>query len=424
MSSLKKFNSIEEFNIYRNQDGWDYPAVNIVKAGDINETHYNNELRMRWYSSDTAKVPVILGDLTHDKFVEWVKEAAVPCEIKNDGTDFSTFRPIYALSNGKLAGYDYSKRNDSSGSHYDTNTDDYAINLDYLQMVAIKNINVGLFENKSEGWKEVRFNLDKGCPKGFHRWFPEEKKLFGRYVNFYQSGDNPGVNICKSVGYTNSNVIKSGSNLINQNNSNLLFMTYWEYLVLQYIMCAYYKSFDIYQSIDLSNRSTGFGDQSSIAHHYINNPHYTTPINSECGRFLYIEGIQSGVLPLWLTGIFIGEGNKYYMTYSDTIANSEGWINANRPEDETVVKDVANFPKVYDVSGNWISLNSYVFDIDLFAFPANSVIGSSTSGFYNQVFASSFSAEKCLSSFSGLVTRRYISGADNYTLCTMKYPNS
>ena len=111
-------------------------------------------------------------------------------------------------------------------------------------MVAIKNINVGLFENKSEGWKEVRFNLDKGCPKGFHRWFPEEKKLFGRYVNFYQSGDNPGVNICKSVGYTNSNVIKSGSNLINQNNSNLLFMTYWEYLVLQYIMCAYYKSFN------------------------------------------------------------------------------------------------------------------------------------------------------------------------------------
>ena len=423
MSSLKKFNSIEEFNIYRNQDGWDYPAVNIVKAGDINETHYNNELRMRWYSSDTAKVPVILGDLTHDKFVEWVKEAAVPCEIKNDGTDFSTFRPIYALSNGKLAGYDYSKRNDSSGSHYDTNTDDYAINLDYLQMVVIKNINVGLFENKSEGWKEVRFNLDKGCPKGFHRWFPEEKKLFGRYVNFYQSGDNPGVNICKSVGYTNSNVIKSGSNLINQNNSNLLFMTYWEYLVLQYIMCAYYKSFNIYNDIiSLDNKSTGYGDQKD------NN--ITTSIDSEYGRFFYIEGIQSKALPLWLTGIFIGEDSKYYMTYSDISANWEDWINANRPENsnEEPMKNVDNFPKVYDVSGNKINVasqNLYVSDIDLFAFPTE-MSGTSSSGFYGTSDTMlEFIIERCLNSFCGLVERNYSSyGFSNYTFCTMKYPNS
>ena len=387
---IKKFGSVEEFNSYRSKDGWGYPSVNYIKNGEESSVHYNNELIMQWNENDTAKAPSFYGDVSHDDFKAWVDSAAKVCEIKKDGSDFAYLK----MSGNNVA--DYTLRADGSASHYTT-----ADKADYLQMTEIKNINVGLFKDSVKGTKQVRFNFDAGCPKGFYKWFPNSTsgtKLFGRYdvapITSTSAAGTEGINCCygESQGaYTEYNYEKgnwSSNTLlagIKATNANLLEETYWEHLVMSYLFCAYYKTFDT-QSVATGlqsgyNKNPGYAGQwTAGGTDGILTPHGKNPVvndNNEAYKFMHLENPLHGKQWIWGAG-WVGKSTEgkgeYWLTLDDIVANKTA----------TLSKNDAQFYGTY-IAGSTIT-GKYISKIDLFGVPTEANASSST-GFYDGFWA-------------------------------------
>ena len=395
-NNLKKFDSTAAYVAFRSRDGWDYPAVHVVQAGNVQETHYNNEFRMRWYDDDVAKYPRFYGDVSRDQFRDWVDNASRPCEIHKSGGSVNSEPVIlyYALNAGTTSVNSWQYLNDGTSSHYGS--------TDYLEMTEIDNINVGLFENKSEGWKEVRFNFDRGCPSGFHKWFPNSRtgtKLWARYdsipVDTVSTVSTYGINVApfQSMGSYNSSAgeynkgIWSADTLLagmKAMSLPLLEETYWEHLVLTYIYCAFFGTFDtqsIYRGRTSGSQAQSMAiDTGSTDYRY---DHYGELAFNESGmnsyRFLHIEDAIHGKAMLWAAGAAVDNKNKvYYMTYDDIKAN-------------TFSSTTASFNRDYtDVSGFICALTTttskcYMKNIDLFGMPTETS-GTSDTGFYDFAF--------------------------------------
>lgn len=385
---IKKFGSVEEFNSYRSKDGWGYPSVNYIKNGEESSVHYNNELIMQWNENDTAKAPSFYGDVSHDDFKAWVDSAAKVCEIKKDGSNFAYLK----MSGNNVA--DYTLRADGSASHYNT-----ADKADYLQMTEIKNVNVGLFKDSVKGTKQVRFNFDAGCPKGFYKWFPNSTsgtKLFGRYdvapITSTSAAGTEGINCCygESQGaWTENNYAKgnwSSNTLlagIKATNANLLEETYWEHLVMSYLFCAYYKTFDT-QSVATglqSGYNNGYAGQwTAGGTDSILTPHGKNAVvngNNEAYKFMHLENPLHGKQWIWGAG-WVGKSvegkGEYWLTLDDIVANKTA----------TLSKNDAQFYGTY-LAGSTI-YNKFISKIDLFGVPTEANASSST-GFYDGFWA-------------------------------------
>lgn len=390
-NNIRKFDSTAQYQKYRNTDGWAYPAVNVVSNGIETQTHYNNELRMRWSTTDTTIVPTFSGDISLADFKTWVDNASYPCEIKKDGTDFAYIK----RSTGSSVA-DWTLRSDNSASHY--NTDD---KTNYLQMTEIENVNVGLFENTAEHWQEVRFNFDKGCPEGFHKWFAHPywnasrgkyTKLIGRY-NSTPAGTNTsdtaaGINCAFGLSqggtkYDNYTLGNWTANLLlaatKATNANLLEETYWEHVVLSYIFSAYYGTFNHqsifyghatdYNTAENPKTPTGAGAGAGLNGHTdsLLVPHGTkvsNPSTTNGGyRFMHIENAIHGQQWIWGAG-WGGNNGKYYMTYDDIKANASATFIASNAD------VVGTYPTTLD--------NSYFGNADLWGVPTNTSGGSSS----------------------------------------------
>ena len=385
--NLRKFTSNEAYNQYKATDGWDYPSVCFVQTNTQYEVHYNKEFIMRWSTADSSKVPVFLGDISHDEFKAWVDKASRVCEIKKDGTDFAY---LYSDKNNNYNVLDYTKREDgTANSHY--NTEDKA---DYLQMAEIQNVNVGLFENQIEGWTEVRFDWDSGCPAGFHKWFPNSKsgtKLFGRY-DIMPNDTTGGIDICYGQSQSGS-FTWSASTILSRTkatNANLLEMTYWEHLVMTYIFCAYYKTFNT-QSIfgglqsgsEAIARAYENGSVDTILTHNGGKDVTISSTTNKAYKFLHLENPIYGKQWIWGAG-WLGDSTaasgtelttgKYWMTYDDIKANARATMYASDAD----VKGI--YPCGSSVS------QKYFKEIDLWGVPQD-ISGSSASGFYDGFWA-------------------------------------
>ena len=400
-TNLKNFKSTADYKKYRATDGWGYPAINVVTNETESQIHYNNELRMRWYDADVAKTPTFTGDVSIAKFKAWVDLASLPCEIKKDGTNFGYIK----RSSGSTVA-DFTLRSDSTASHY--NTGDKA---SYLQMTEIQNVNVGLFQNTQEGWKEVRFNFDSGCPRGFHKWFAHPywnstltnsvtgntgvwTKLVGRYdstpvttcsdtasgINIMYGDSQGAIDIPNSTyakGNWSANYILASTKATN---SNLLTETYWEYLVLVYIFSAYFKTFNhqsIYTGLN-SGANTGNSGQWTNGQTDTLLTHYGQ-LGTDMGyRFLHVENAIHGKQLLWGSG-FMGDGTagKYYMSFDDVKSNINAQMDTSTNADIIGTYNTA-------LSSSWIT------NMDIYGIPVT-VGSSSSTGFYDGAWSSNSS---------------------------------
>ena len=341
MKNIKKFRNLEEFREYRATDGWGYPAINYVGTDDGGkQVFYNNEFIMRWYDEDTLKVPVFAGDIKYDDFKTWVENSSWPCEIKKDGTGFNYLRREETLD-GKVKLVDRNRLDNGTTSHYSSPDKD-----DYLQMTEIPNINIGLFsgvDNIKGSYKEVRFNFDKGCPVGFRKWFGKSKfnkerdcytKLLGRY-----DAVNTEAGLVCSVGnqivYSKKWVPKKFKAARQKTNKDLLGITYWEQLVLSFILTAYYKTFNhntiFPTTCNIQNKVTGDSDAEesglSIA--------YTTYMKGDVNegkvssfRFMHLENPfffnkRGGIFTFGYLVSKTDEGDKISIKFDEVLANDE-----------------------------------------------------------------------------------------------------
>lgn len=430
--NIKRFASTGEYEKWKATDGWSYPSVCFVESNIESQIYYNNEFIMRWNENDVAKVPTFLGDISWEDFKDWVDNASRPCEVKKDGTDFAYLDPD-----------DLTLTIDGDDSHYG---EDYP---DYLQMAEIENINVGLFQNSKTGTKEVRFNFDPGCPEGFHKWFShpywnEElgkwTKLIGRYnvmpitntsnaskegvivnAGFTQhpAGASSGSYSAPLYGNWNSNNILAGikATLTEEAKASgyeALSFTYWEHLVMSYIFCAYFKTFDS-QSIvkGLQNNAdqhttthiTGSCDNPSTITQGDTSSHYlaytATGSNNEGYRFMWIEDALHGNQWIWGAG-WVGNGapdpGQYWMVFDDRVANVAATLNKNNAD------VFGTFPHTMS--------SSYIKSIDVYGVPTE-VGGSSSTGFYDGAWVSASDSRVA-----------YLGGAANYGLiggCWARY---
>ena len=412
-SNIKKFDSKEAFDAYRATDGWAYPSVNYITNNEESSIHYNNEFIMEWNENDTIKAPAFYGDVSHDEFKAWVDKCAKPCEIKKDGTDFAYIKRV-SDSSSEVDDWTLRHGTNAGSSHY-SDTDNGT--SDYFQMVELQNINVGLFKDTKKGTKQIRFNFDKGCPDGFHKWFPNSTdgtKLFGRYdiaptVSTSTAGTN-GIEVCfgssqgtylnttsgltngYSKGNWNSEKLLEGINHVNAGldssvSGKYQFMeeTYWEHLVMSYIFCAYFKTFDtqsVYRGLDLGYTdgnagqwSAGTVDNSVKTH--LGSTHGTPGSNTSPYKFLHIENALHGKQWIWGAGWW-GNNGKYYMTFDDKKAN----LACNLA--------IANADITGTYATNWSQ--TYITDIDLYGVPEDTTgatgestqyTGSSSRGFFD-----------------------------------------
>ena len=389
--NIKKFTSTAEYDAFRSTDGWAYPNVSFIETNIENQVRYNNEFIMRWSDNANNKVPTFLGDVSHEDFVAWVDNASMPCEIKKDGTGFNYLKPddftkTINIVNGTETGT----------SHYQTEDKN-----DYLQMTEIANINVGLFQDSSKGTKEVRFNFDKGCPKGFHKWFAhpfwnENRGVYTKLIARYDSapaGENTsatsaGINVAygdSQGAWTSDNYAKGNwsSNLLHAANkatgANILEETYWEHVVLTYIFSAYFKTFDhqsIYGGLQ-SDYNSGNAGQWKAGQTDSLNSHKGQLGNNMGYRFMHIENAIHGKQWIWCAG-WVGNvtatTGTYWMTYDDIIANKAA----------TMAKDDADVYGPF-LGGSGVE-NKFIGKIDLWGNPIEAG-GSSSSGFYDAVWA-------------------------------------
>lgn len=401
--NIKKFTSTEEYEKWKATDGWSYPSVCFVESNLESQLYYNNEFIMRWNDNDVAKTPTFLGDIGWDEFKAWVDQASVPCEIKKDGTGFAYLNPA-----------DLTKTTSGASSHYGA---DYP---EWLQLAEIENVNVGLFQNSKTGTKEVRFNFDKGCPEGFHKWFAhpywnETKKkytkLFGRYnITATDTVSTVGTNgvdcnagLRQGDSYSNpskgvwcSDTILTGIKATMSAEAKslgyeALSVTYWEHLVMSYVFSAYFKTFNAQdivkglqnnQELHSQNHINGTCDTATMTKGGINS-HYkaytATGSDNEGYRFLWLENPLHGQLWIWAAG-WVGNGatnpGQYWMTFDDKIANLSATM------DKTKADVFGNF--AYNAN------SAYIKKIDVYGCPIE-VGASSSTGFYDGMWSISLS---------------------------------
>lgn len=406
--NIRKFTSQADYDAYKAEDGWDYPSVSFVETSIDSQVHYNNEFIMRWYDNAVIKTPSFYGEVSHDDFKKWVDHASYACEIPRNSTSASDV-VFYPTTTGTNTVTDWDSLHRTDGS--------------YLQMALIENINVGCFQDTSKGIKEIRFNFDKGCPDGFHKWFSHgtdaftatdgvidesthkyfknTSKLFGRYdvapitSTTQASTGAEGINMCANSsqgtgqnwstytlegGYTkgnwNSNALLAG---IKATNANLLELTYWEHYVMTMIFCAYYGTFNVQ---DIYNGMTNNYSAGGQAGDFINGTtestlftHYgevsTNSGSNTAYRFMHLENPLHGKQWIWGAG-WKGSNGTYYMTFDDKKAN----------EAATMVNSKADVTGTY--ATNWSQ--SYISKIDVFGVPT-AVEGSSSSGFFDAAWS-------------------------------------
>ena len=408
--NIRKFTSQAAYDAYKAADGWDYPSVSFVETEIDSQVHYNNEFIMRWKTTDTNKVPSFYGEVSHDTFKNWVDHASRPCRVlKSDHTQ----QDVYTVtSNGSVSDW-------SQFSKTDTN---------YLHMTRIQNINVGCFQDTSKGIKEIRFNFDKGCPDGFHKWFPnataaDGSKLWGRYditavTTTAQAGSN-GINcasgLCHNPNLDGSHAYDPGINpdieggetsfgnwradyiLAGCKSVGGLAMTYWEYYVLTMIFSAYYGTFDT-QSIfhGLTNNYTtanayggahqwtnGNTDVLMTPHGALTDAHHNEyQTGADQGyRFMHIENAIHGKQWLWgagWSGKMTHSGGQYMMAFDDLKANADATLttaNAEYTSGLTVPSGDTNITNNEGtITGDqpWGRTDpKYVTDIDIYGVPCS-----------------------------------------------------
>ena len=425
--NIKRFNSHSDYEKWKATDGWDYPNVSFIDSLTEQALYYNNEFIMRWSNNDTVITPTFLGDISHEEFKAWVDQCSNPCEIKKDGTEFAYLKHT-----------DLTKKLDGTDSHYG---EDYP---DFLQFSEIENINVGLFQNTKEGWCEVRFNFDKGCPKGFHKWFAhpywnvEKKKytkLIGRYniipvdtVSTIATNGitiNAGFNMNPTNGsftYTyekenlSANAILSGINNTltteaTEAGMKLLEITYWEHLVMSYIFAAYFKTFDS-QSIALGlqddwrnfcgNYPNGAIDSATTFLKGAGDSHFavasTTNNSNQIYKFLWLDMPLFGQQWIWGAG-FVGNSavipGQYWMTFDDLVANKA----ATMSKDDADV--IGQYPA--NISG------TYIKTMDLFGVPQTAG-GSSSTGLYDG-FWNTVPQDNCIAYLGGISSDGLLCGS-------------
>lgn len=429
--NIRKFTSQAAYDAYKAADGWDYPSVSFVETEIDSQVHYNNEFIMRWKTTDTNKVPSFYGEVSRDTFKNWVDHASRPCRVlKSDHTQ----QDVYTVtSNGSVSDW-------SQFSKTDTN---------YLHMTRIQNINVGCFQDTSKGIKEIRFNFDKGCPNGFHKWFPnataaDGSKLWGRYditavTTTAQAGSN-GINcasgLCHNPNLDGSHAYDPGINpdieggetsfgnwradyiLAGCKSVGGLAMTYWEYYVLTMIFSAYYGTFDT-QSVfhGLTNNYTtanayggahqwtnGNTDVLMTPHGALTDAHHSEyQTGADQGyRFMHLENPIHGKQWIWGAGWggkVTANGGNYIMTFDDIRANNSATYNTAAAGDYT--SPALSMPSSDSTSvnntGAWgYVANRFVTDIDVYGVPCDLYVdgndghnqdGSSSTGFYDAMWA-------------------------------------
>lgn len=425
--NIRKFTSQADYDAYKANDGWDYPSVSFVETDIDSQVHYNNEFIMRWNVADTSKTPSFYGEISHDWFKDWVDHASRPCRVlKSDHTQ----QDVYDVKS------DGSVSNWSQFSTTDTN---------YLHMTRIQNVNVGCFQDTSKGIKEIRFNFDKGCPQGFHKWFPNStasdgSKLWGRYDITAPAGTNvsavgtEGIDCaagrCHNPDLTNDPVYDGGTTYGNWRADYILSgckavgglaMTYWEYYVLTMIFSAYYKNFntqDVFHGLTENyNTSNHWGG----AHQWLNgNTDYLTAPHGQLSdsdsnrssanatgvnqgyRFMHLENPIHGKQWIWGAGwggTVTANGGNYIMTFDDIRANASATYNTAADGDYT--SPALSMPSSDSTSvnntGAWgYVANRFVTDIDVYGVPCDLYVdgnnghnqdGSSSTGFYDAMWA-------------------------------------
>ena len=341
--NFKKFESKAAYDVYRSSDDWWYPAVNFIKVDNDRIVHYNNELIMRWDPRDTVKTPTFFGDVSWEKFKDWVDNASRPCEIPADTTDPASDIKYLDTENFNL-------NTEGEASHLN--------NIHWLQMAEIENINIGLFEAKNGKWREVRFNFDKGCPKGFHKWFPNTvngKKLIGRYDTAVYDDTYVANNRGQTGTHNLSEKIREATA---NTNPNLLSLTYWEYHVLVFIFCAYYKTFDVQSVCDglcwastsdptannyfekiESGYPNGWIDTRVSGHagkHILSNYSSVSGHNNEAYKFMWLENPIFGKNYLRVAGCNTGTDGLYFC-YDDIKANHNKSLSYDKEQIEKII---------------------------------------------------------------------------------------
>lgn len=427
--NIRKFTSQADYDAYKANDGWDYPSVSFVETDIDSQVHYNNEFIMRWNVADVNKTPSFYGEISHDEFKNWVDHASRPCRVlKSDHTQ----QDVYDVNS------DGSVSNWSDFSTTDTN---------YLHMTRIQNINVGCFQDTSKGIKEIRFNFDKGCPQGFHKWFPNStasdgSKLWGRYDITAPAGTNVsavgtnGIDCaagrCHNMDLSLSSPYDGGSYgnwradyILNGCKAvGGLAMTYWEYHVLTMIFSAYYKTFNTQDVFHGLTENYTTNNHWGGAHQWLNgNTDYLTAPHGQLSdsdsnrssanatgvnqgyRFMHLENPIHGKQWIWgagWAGKMTTSGGQYIMTFDDVKANIAATLdvsNANYtsgltvPSGTTALDATEGTPSV-----PWgRTERAFVTDIDVYGVPssiyldggtdASKGVGSSTSGFYDAMWS-------------------------------------
>lgn len=424
--NIRKFTSQAAYDAYKANDGWDYPSVSFVETDIDSQVHYNNEFIMRWNVADTSKTPSFYGEISHDEFKNWVDHASRPCRVlKSDHTQ----QDVYDVnSDGSVSDW-------SDFSTTDTN---------YLHMTRIQNVNVGCFQDTSKGIKEIRFNFDKGCPQGFHKWFPNStasdgSKLWGRYditapdgTNVSAVGTN-GIDCAAgrchnmdlslsspydggSYGNWRADYILSGCKAVGG-----LAMTYWEYHVLTMIFSAYYKTFNTQDVFHGLTENYTTNNHWGGAHQWLNgNTDYLTAPHGQLSdsdsnrssanatgvnqgyRFMHLENPIHGKQWIWGAGWggkVTANGGNYIMTFDDIRANASATYNTAADGDYT--SPALSMPSSDSTSvnntGAWGYVASrFVTDIDVYGVPCDLYVdgndghnqdGSSSTGFYDAMWA-------------------------------------
>lgn len=424
--NIRKFTSQAEYDAYKAVDGWDYPSVSFVETDIDSQVHYNNEFIMRWNVADTSKTPSFYGEISHDEFKNWVDHASRPCRVlKSDHTQ----QDVYDVnSDGSVSDW-------SDFSTTDTN---------YLHMTRIQNVNVGCFQDTSKGIKEIRFNFDKGCPQGFHKWFPNStasdgSKLWGRYditapdgTNVSAVGTN-GIDCAAgrchnmdlslsspydggSYGNWRADYILSGCKAVGG-----LAMTYWEYHVLTMIFSAYYKTFNTQDVFHGLTENYTTNNHWGGAHQWLNgNTDYLTAPHGQLSdsdsnrssanatgvnqgyRFMHLENPIHGKQWIWGAGWggkVTANGGNYIMTFDDIRANASATYNTAADGDYTspALSMPSSDSTSVDNTGAWgYVANRFVTDIDVYGVPCDLYVdgnnghnqdGSSSTGFYDAMWA-------------------------------------
>lgn len=394
--NIRKFTSQADYDAYKANDGWDYPSVSFVETSIDSQVHYNNEFIMRWSTEDKAKVPSFYGEVSHETFKSWVDSASVPCEINR--------------ANGNITPYTMDGNNVQDWSSL------HRTDPGYLQMTRIQNINVGCFQDTSKKIKEVRFNFDKGCPQGFHKWFPNStasdgSKLWGRYdvIPDGTTDTNTGIRICAGTD-EHMGAVPSGKEsewakgnwssirLHNaykneQNVSGLLEVTYWEHYVLSMIFSAYYKTFNhqsVFRGLSDSWPANGGLWANGQTEDSLTTPHGTLAAEGQESstaagmRFMHMENPIYGKQWIWGAGWYGTGSGRYYMTFDDIYANADSTYQT--------FTATAN-PPSHVVTGTYPTSSNYISNIDVYGVPSpagetwgDSAWAGSSLGFYDYAY--------------------------------------